>query len=458
MAFRLTLWYASVFAASSLVAALVFYLVIGSVLREKGDEDLMSDIKEFSILLDSKGIKEVKSEIAHEAESDGVDKVFLRLLTPAGEEIATSDMSLWGGVRVNTDAIRGLTPHSDPIFKVLEIPGRECPVRTISGAIGPGVILQIGESMEEDEQFMDALRNIFGATFPVTIIFAGVVGWFMARRALRDVEQVTQAAMEISGGKLEKRVSVKAKDDEIQKLAAMFNDMLDRIQALIVGMREITDNIAHDMRSPLARIRGSAEMALTNITSNDEYETIAANIVEECDQLLGMINTMLDITEIEAGVSTLSAEKIDLAQVARDACDLFQPVAETNNITMTCDIDSPFFIYGDKLKLQRMVANLLDNALKYTPSGGRVTVSVGQDDAHVVFSVSDSGIGISEDDLPHVFGRFYRCDQSRSQPGTGLGLSLAQAVAKALGGKITVTSKPGKGSIFSVFIPMSSPL
>ena len=194
-------------------------------------------------------------------------------------------------------------------------------------------------------------------------------------------------------------------------------------------------------------------MALTNVMSNEEYETMAANIVEECDQLLGMINTMLDITEIEAGAGTLSAEKIDLAQVARDACDLFQPVAENNNITMTCDIGPSFLTYGDKMRLQRMVANLLDNALKYTPFGGRVTVSVEEDDTYVLFSVCDSGIGISEEDLPHIFKRFYRCDQSRSHAGSGLGLSLAQAIAGAHGGLITATSVPGKGSTFSVSIP-----
>ncbi len=453
LAFRLTLFYAGVFAVFSLAAGLILYLVIGSAIRENGNEDLMEDIAEFSIILSSKGIEEVKTEIVHEAESDGVEEVFLRLLTPTGEELAASDMSSWESIRKDMDVIRELSSHSDPVLKMVEVPGHEYPVRTVSGAIGPGIILQMGESTEEDEEFMEMFRTIFGATFPVTIIFAAAIGWFMGRRAMRGVEQVTQAAMEISGGKLDKRVSVKSSGDEIQKLATMFNDMLDRIQSLIVGMREITDNIAHDLRSPLARIRGNAEMALTNVMSNDEYETVAANIVEECDQLLSMVNTMLDITEIESGVGNFSMQKIDFAQVVRDACDLFQPVAEKNDITMTCDIDSPFFIRGDRLRLQRMVANLLDNALKYTPPGGRVTVSVEEDEAHVVFSVCDSGIGISEDDRPHIFKRFYRCDESRSHAGSGLGLSLAQAIAGAHGGTITVTSAPGKGSAFSVSLP-----
>jgi signal transduction histidine kinase len=276
----------------------------------------------------------------------------------------------------------------------------------------------------------------------------------MARRALQGVEEVTQTATEISKGALETRVPVKARGDEIDRLATTFNSMLDRIHALITGMREMTDNIAHDLRSPISRIRGFAEMTLTTRGSLDEYETMAANTIEECDRLLGMINTMLDITETEAGAGRTTREAVDLSALVQDARELFQPLADDKGIALAADVPAGVLVLGDVQRLQRMVANLLDNAVKYTAPGGRVTVTMRSDARTVFVTVSDTGIGISESDLPQIFNRFYRGDRSRSQAGSGLGLSLAQAIASAHGGSITVSSSPGKGSTFTVTLPL----
>lgn len=291
---------------------------------------------------------------------------------------------------------------------------------------------------------------------PILLVFAALIGWFMSRRALQGVEEVTRTAGDISKGALGQRVHVKAKGDEIERLATTFNYMLDRIEALIKGMRELTDNIAHDLRSPITRIRGINEMALTNGKSVDECNTMAANTIKECDRLLEMVNTMLDISEAETGASKLEMEKTDMAKLVRDACELFQPSAEEKMVTLFSEISDNAFVYGDIQRIQRMVINLLDNALKYTLSGGTVTVSVYGDERQVVLSVNDTGIGISKQDLPHIFNRFYRCDQSRSQPGLGLGLSLAMAIARAHDGNITATSSLGKGSKFTITLPRNS--
>jgi signal transduction histidine kinase len=265
--------------------------------------------------------------------------------------------------------------------------------------------------------------------------------------------------MDISKGAFEQRVSVKDRGDEINRLATAFNMMLDRIDELVAGIREMTENMAHDLRSPITRIRGIAEMTLITGTSMDEYKAMATDTIEECNRLLEMVNTMLDISEAEAGAIKLIMEKTDMARIVQDACELFRPAAAEKGLTLTFGISDAdnLFVYGDMQRLQRMVANLLDNALKYTPSGGTVTVSVTANEGQVDFSVSDTGIGISKDDLPHIFTRFYRCDQSRSQAGIGLGLSLTRAIAKAHGGNIAAASDPGKGSEFIVTLPQSSP-
>jgi heavy metal sensor kinase len=275
----------------------------------------------------------------------------------------------------------------------------------------------------------------------------------MARRAVSGVEAITRTAQKISGGTLDERVPVKARGDEIDQLATTFNQMLDRIQALLTEIKEISDNIAHDLRSPITRIRGIAEVTLTTGKSLNDYENMAASTIEECDRLLHMINTMLMISKTESGVDQLSPEEMDLAALVQEACELFKPTAEDKGISLSFDIPKPIHYMGDIQMIQRMISNLLDNAIKYTPSGGSVTVFMNEKDTQLAVSIKDTGCGISPKDLPHIFERFYRCDQSRSQSGIGLGLSLARAIARAHGGDITAESIVNQGSTFTVTLP-----
>lgn len=246
---------------------------------------------------------------------------------------------------------------------------------------------------------------------------------------------------------------MKGRGSEIDRLATTFNGMLDRIQALVTEMKEMTENIAHDLRSPVTRIRGIAEMTLTTGKTIDEYEAAAANTVEECDRLLEMINTMLYISEAEATAGKLTMEEVEMTRVVRDACELFQPVAEDKGVSLVAHIGSGLKVRGELQGLQRMVANLIDNALNYTRCPGTVTVSVNGNEKHGVISVEDTGIGIPEEEISRIFRRFYRCDRSRSRPGVGLGLSLVKAIVQSHRGQITVTSTPNVETIFTVTLP-----
>ena len=453
LAVRLTLWYAGIFVLSSLTAFLVFYVSVSSITQRRTDQGLSNEIAEFSFLFTTQGMGAVKANIALEAESQGVKDVFFRVVAPDGKELASSNLSPWKSLPVDATALSRIAGGSGRVFTTLTIPGQHHSVRVAYGSIGPGAIMQVGESLDDDEAFMDILKEIFGITLAALMGAAVLIGWFMARRALQGLEEVTRTATKIAGGALELRVSVKARSEEIDRLATTFNIMLDRIHTLITGMQEMTDNIAHDLRSPITRMRGIAEISLTAGGEAGQHEALAATTIEECDRLLEMINTMLEITETEAGVSPLLMEDVDIAALARDACELFLPLAEDKSLTLVMDAAESSVVRGNLQRLQRMVANLVDNALKYTPPQGRVTVSVRDRGELVTISVSDTGIGISEKDLPHIFKRFYRGDSSRSQAGTGLGLSLAQAVAVRHGGSLTVASSPGQGSVFTVTLP-----
>jgi signal transduction histidine kinase len=279
----------------------------------------------------------------------------------------------------------------------------------------------------------------------------------MARRALQGVEEVSRAAEDIANGAFNRRVSVRDRSEEIERLVATFNVMVDRIAAVISQMRTMTDNIAHDLRSPLGRIRAIAERALSASRSVDEHRTASADTLEECDRLLQMINTTLDVAEAEVGAAQLLKEEIDLASIIQDACELFEPIAEDKEIEISAKLEANCQVRGNIQYVQRMLANLLDNALKYTPPKGSVSVELARDDQVAAISVSDTGVGIAPDEQARIFERFYRGDQSRSQQGFGLGLSFARAVAHALGGDISVTSTPNKGSRFTVTLPAAAP-
>jgi heavy metal sensor kinase len=456
LAFRLTILYALIFTLSSFGAFLVFNFLIISGFRERTDRELLNDLSELSSHLVFGGMAAVELDIIQEADSSGVDRMFLRLLSTDGEALVSSDMSSWRNITIDRHVLKVLRGGSNHVFETLDIPNRKHKVRILYGIVGPGKFLQMGKSLEDDERFMEAFRERFVVLMAVLMGVGALVGWFMAKRALLGVEEVTRTAEEISEGDIERRVPLRARGAEIERLANTFNNMVDRIHALLRGMREMTDNIAHDLKSPITRIRGIAEMTMTNSDSLDEFKTMAANTIEECDNLLEMIKTMLDISELEAGAGDLVMREVDMATVVEDACELFQPLAEDKEIAVVVEVSREAFVDGDIQKLQRMVANLLDNAIKYTPPEGTITVSINGDTDQIFLSVSDTGVGISGEGLAKVFERFYRCDPSRSHDGAGLGLSLVMAVACSHGGDVAVTSAPGKGSTFTVSLPRKS--
>ena len=262
--------------------------------------------------------------------------------------------------------------------------------------------------------------------------------------------EVTRTAEEISNGAYDRRVQVRGRLIEIEHLSATFNIMLDRIQSLLDSMKEINDNIAHDLRSPLARIRGIAEMSLIGNKTIDDYKEMAASTIEECDTLIGMINTMLDITEAEAGVNGTAAEEFDLVALIGEACEFFRPLAEDKNVTVKTDLPESLILRSDRKKMQRIVTNVLENAIKYTPANGTVTISAAAQNGEIRIEFKDTGMGISENDLPHILGRFYRCDRSRSQGSVGLGLSLVKAYTESINGAIRVESTINQGSLFAL--------
>ena len=454
--FRLTILYTLAFTLLAIISFATVYYRIYALTMERMDEELLETIEYYSGYLAESDLAGLKKKLMDEAESENPEEEFYRLIDFKGNVLAASDMSAWGAVD-KTDVVGELKGNEiNHIFQTLVLAEDDDKASMISAVIGPDTILQIGESLEEADDYLEIFRNLFSILTGFLIIAAAFIGWYLARRALTDMADVTQTAEDIYRGSYDRRVEVKGRFKETEKLGATFNKMLDRIQILLRSMKEINDNIAHDLRSPLARIRGIAEMTLVSNDPMDAYREMAVSTIEECDSLIEMINTMLDITEADAGVNGAKVTEFDLVLLITEACELFRPVADEKKIDLAVNLPETMLFSGDIKKMQRIVTNLLENAIKYTPEKGTVTVSAVAHDGQVQIAFKDTGMGISEKDLPHIFERFYRCDRSRSQGGVGLGLSLAMAFAKSMQGLIKVDSTVSKGSIFTVSFAQQS--
>lgn len=454
LAFRLTLWYTTLFAVLAMIIFVLFYVLIASVIYQRTDENLLAQRNRLATVYNFQGVNMLLRTAALQAQAIGEKKMFYRFFYPSGVVFSSSNMSYWKGLGIDRGAVEDVLVHNTNAYVTHRLAGSAFKVRVIYTRIGNAVILQMGSSLEEEQRLLQALKRIFMVTLSGMLVLAIMGGWFMSHRALSGVAMVTRTAQQISEEDLITRVPVRHRHNEIDRLAITFNQMLDRIQALVAGIRQMNDNIAHDLRSPIARIRGLAEVTLTSDSGQDEYRQQAASTVEECDRLLDMINTMLTISQTEAGVSPFERAPVDLIAIVREACDLFGPLAEEKSVELDMRIDGQAWLAGDQRMLQRMVANMIDNAIKYTPAGGRIAVELTPESAKQVrLTVQDTGIGISAEDQPRIFERFFRSDQARTQGGAGLGLSLAQAIARVHGGRIEVQSALNQGSTFAITLP-----
>jgi len=451
LAARLTLWYGLAFTLAVGVLFAVFYWVFDSTLQAAIDDDLIEDIEEFQQILADEGMTGIELEILRESKEVGeAEKAFIQIISRDGRVIYATDMEHWAGLKTDDSLLTQIFEREAPYLYNLELDSREDEVRALYSQLSDNLVLHIGESVEKKDDLMELLLMIISGMFLIALPIALYLGWLMSRKATKGINAVSKIAREIEYRALDKRVSGEMWGSEIQTLADTFNAMLDRIRDLVLEMRELTDNVAHDLRSPLARIRVISEASLSQHDTPEEFRSAAADIIEECDRLMQMINATLDLAELEAGAASLHKTKFNLTELVIDAVELFHPLAEEKQIQLTLNKKPECYVVGDMQSLQRMLANLLDNAIKYTPKEGHIDVDIIPNHNFVKVVVADTGIGIPPEERQKVFERFYRCDENRLEKGCGLGLSFARAVAKAHGGEIDLNSEYGKGSAFSV--------
>ena len=445
LAFRLTVYYGGVLAVAAGATFGLGYAIVTSAMRGRTDADLAREADRCRDAYRTGGLAGLSARVESDARAIGTNDIFFRWWDGRGGRPLTSDLSGWSDARLPP-------PRPGPPVDAFGA-GHHSRLRVLAAPIGPG-LLQVGVTVQDDQRVVEEVRRLGGLVLLALVAVAVPVGWVLARRALAGVARVTQTANDISGGALGHRVPLAGSGDEVDQLAATFNRMLERIQTVVEGMEETNDNIAHELRSPVTRIRGLAETTLTGRADIGDYQAMAASTIDECDRLLAMINTMLDIAEAEAGVMSLTRGTVDLSRLLSEVAELFEPVAAERGIRVEVAAGRPAVrVRADEQRMQRVVANLVDNAIKYADPGGTVALAAEDDGRAATVTVANTGPGIGADDLPDVFKRFYRADRGRAGRGNGLGLSLAQAIVQAHGGQLTVRSRPGEVTTFTVTLP-----
>ncbi len=316
--------------------------------------------------------------------------------------------------------------------------------------IGTGEQLIVGRDVDEQRRFTGEMGTIYFLALGFLTLGGLLAGFAVSRIALKRVETINAAARSIMAGDMSRRIAVSGIGDEYDTLAINLNAMLERIEALMGGLREVSDNIAHDLKTPLTRLRNSAEAALRE-TGERAYREGLEHTIEKADELIKTFNSLLLVARLEAGALEENAERFDAARVVEDVAELYEPVAEERGMTLSYNVDAGAVVTGNRQLVVQAVANLIENAIKYsgrqrpgTDSGSAITVDLSDATDSVVIAVGDNGPGIAPEDRERVLKRFVRLEKSRTEPGTGLGLSLVQAVARLHGGSVRLEdNKPG---------------
>lgn len=317
--------------------------------------------------------------------------------------------------------------------------------------------LQTARSQESIAQAQRQLLTLIGVTVPLLLLLATGVGLFIAGRALNPIDRITRTADRISGEAVSERVDIAPSADEVGRLAATFNRMLDRIDGTLERQRRFTADASHELRTPLAALTTEIDLALDRPRSNEEYRATLASLAEDTARLNALVTELLTLARVDAGQERLTREPVALADVIESVVESLAPLALRRGVALAASDVQPLGVYGDQTRLTELLVNLVDNGLKYTEPGGTVTVSLEERAGMAELRVRDTGRGIPAQDLPHVFDRFYRVDsgRTRAEGGTGLGLAIARWIAQAHGGEISVESRLGEGSSFIVRLPMS---
>lgn len=454
-AFKLSAIYIAVFSIFSVAFVLYISYAANQLLGDQLHETIAAEIYGLANEYRSRGLPGIVNAIDQRSHQPGAS---LYLITDVSGRILAGNVARVPASLLNSSGAQPLTvPYERydgdntehvAVVQVVRLPG--------------GFRMLVGRDLGEREEFRQIIARALTWALALMLGLALLSWFFVSRRVLKRIDSLSATSRRIMVGDLSGRLEVTGSGDEFDRLAENLNSMLDRIEHLLLGLKNVSDNIAHDLKTPLTRLRNRVEAVLASPEDNAAYRAALEATIEESDQLIKTFNALLMIARMEAGSQDDAMAEVEIGAVVSDVAELYEPVAEEKGIVLSVDVSEPVTLTANRELLGQALANLLDNALKYAASpggegdGGRIAIAVSRSGQHVLLTVTDNGPGIPAADRERVLQRFVRLEESRSLPGSGLGLSLVAAVVNLHHGTIELgDAKPGL--IVTLRLPLSRP-
>lgn len=462
---RLTFWYVLIFAVLLITFGFVLYELVARELHQHLDQAVIDDVRTAAAGFQGQMLENNHDAVvatAHTLLEFRPRNAYLAVLTSTQKLGANyyDEMSIPTAAPVlqepiASDWLQEARQQPMPVLRTVKGFGQSGGRLAVLRVPDSEFFVVIAQSQAEMQQHLAAMRYVFYLSLPLMLLIASLAGFLLARKSLAPVAAMTRQVETISAHNLHERLQVNNQRDELGHLAQVFNDLLERVSRSFASLREFTADASHELRTPLAIIRGEADVALSQPRSSLEYQETLSIVRDEARRLSRIVDDMLALARADAGGQQLHREALYLNDLVEECCRSVQTLAARKNITLHCDALPDLEFCGDEELLRRMILNLLDNAIKYTPCGGRVQLELSETVTHLRLRVRDNGIGISAEAATHVFDRFYRVDKARSRAegGSGLGLPIVKWVAEAHQGTVQLESHPGQGSEFVIELP-----
>ena len=448
---RLTLGYALLFALSAVVLFGLTYALLGQILREQDDAFLQTQLRSITQAYSDTGLAGVRRQAATLRSDDRGEEVLIRvsdadnrtlLLVPPDEWEPSDLEELETTTPAETERLELYNEEEDQDIEVRAQP-----------LVGGG-FLQVGISSDERDDVLESFPQVFVVITLPLLLLALVGGAFMAYRALRPVRQLITTLDAIAAtGDVRARAPAPESQGEFAELFHLFNSMLERIEGLVSHLRSTLDDVAHDLRTPMTRLRGAADVALQEDRDPEVYREALVQVIEASESATATLDAIMEVAEAEAGTLRLRREPVAVADLVADVTDLYSFIAEEKGVVFETRVGAAGAVSVDRGRMRQALANLVDNAVKYTPPGGRVTLEAERREAVTRIVVRDTGPGIAADELSRIWERLYRSERTRHERGLGLGLSFVRAIVEAHGGRVEVESERDSGSVFTVVLP-----
>ncbi|HHW57918.1 MAG TPA: heavy metal sensor histidine kinase [Clostridia bacterium] len=444
---KLTLWYVLLLTIVITIFSVVTYLSLEKMIIVNEDTILKTQVQQISSVLDIENGKIKSGDEPFYANTDFYGALYsypdLKLIE---SNIPSKILSQYA---TNTDFIGKFQTVTSPEGKLRMY---SAPVYYDSKIIG---IIVIAQSLNLMDIAMKNLFGIFTIIIPILIGIAILGGIIISNKALKPISHMTKVAREISVGDLSKRLNLPYTNDEVGNLAQTFDMMIEKLENSFKRQKQFTHDASHELRTPIAVIQTQAESALNSTGTKEEYKKALQVILEEAKHMSKLVHDLLFLARSDSNTEKLTIENLNFSELIEGIVNELAPLAENNGLTLKIIKNDSSYIRGDQTRIIQLFYNLIDNAIKYTPAGGKVEISVENAGKFIKTSIKDTGIGIPEEHLPHIFERFYRVDKARTRKsgGSGLGLSICQWIINAHGGKIQVESCEGKGTTFVVWLP-----